>query len=191
MKRQKILDSAAVLFSQKGFHQTRMDEIAQHAQVAKGTLYYNFSSKAQLFEATVTQGLTSIIDGISDQLESDLPFAEHFHMLIELTIELYLKNSNHARIFFNELSSGIDQEVLNTIEEAREKLIDFFAELLETGRGKGYFREVEPRLAAISFTGMLDSVCQRYLKNPDKFTPEEIVDTAYTILSSGLLISPV
>ncbi len=190
MKRQIILDSAAVLFSQKGFHQTRMDEIAQHANVAKGTLYYNFSSKSQLFEATVTQGLTSIIDGISNQLESDLPFPEHFHMLIELTIDLYLKNSNHSRIFFNELSSGIDSEVLKTIEVAREKLIDFFSELLETGQGKGYFKEIDSRLAAISFTGMLDSVCQRYLKNQDTFTPEEIVDTAYTILSSGLLVSP-
>ncbi len=191
MKRQTILDSAAVLFSQKGFHQTRMDEIAQHANVAKGTLYYNFSSKSQLFEATVTQGLTSIISGITDQLESDLPFAEHFHMLIELTIELYLKNSNHARIFFNELSSGIDPEVLQKIEKAREKLIDFFSELLEEGQTRGYFKKIETRLAAISFTGMLDSVCQRYLKDPDKFTPEEIVDSAYTILSSGLLVSPV
>ena len=191
MKRQKILDSAAVLFSQKGFHQTRMDEIAQHASVAKGTLYYNFSSKSQLFEATVTQGLNAIITGITDSLESDLPFAEHFHMLIEQTIELYLKNSNHARIFFNELSSGIDSEVLATIEQAREKLIDFFADLVATGKERGYFKDVESRLAAITFTGMLDSVCQRYLKHPDKYSPKEIVDTAYTILSSGLLILPV
>lgn len=190
MKRQKILDAAALLFAQNGFHQTRMDEIAKEAEVAKGTLYYNFSSKSQLFEATVTQGLKTIMDGITNKLESDLPFAEHFHMLIELTVELYLSNSNHAQIFFNELSNGIDTEVLDTIEKAREKLISFFADLLITGQTKGYLKQIDPQLSAISFIGMLDTICQMHLKNPGKFTPDEIVDTAYTILASGLIVSP-
>lgn len=188
MKRQKILDSAALLFAQNGFHQTRMDEIAKEANVAKGTLYYNFSSKAQLFEATVTQGLTCIINGITGQLESDLPFAEHFHMLIELTIRLYLEKRNHSQIFFNELSNGIDSEVLETIEKARRKLVNFFSELLVTGQTKGYLKLMDTQLAAISFIGMLDSLCQMHLKNPDNFSPNEIVETAYTILSSGLIV---
>lgn len=187
MKRKKILESAAVIFSRKGYHQARMDEIATQAEVAKGTLYYNFSSKAKLFAATVTEGLETITRGISEKLESDLPFAEHFHLLIESAVNLYLEHHDFARIFFNELTSGIDDEVLEEIENVREQLLRFFSDLLETGQKKGYLKEMDPRMAAVSLAGIIDSLCMRHLRYPEESDSETIVDTAYTILSSGLL----
>ena len=72
-KRKKILEAAATVFSQKGFHQAKMDEIAKQAGVAKGTLYYNFSGKSKLFAATVTEGMEKIIGQVEKELESDLP----------------------------------------------------------------------------------------------------------------------
>ena len=68
-----------------------MDEIATKAKVAKGTLYYNYASKAQLFTATVVDGIEEIISEIKKELESDLPFKLHFRKLIECHIVLYLK----------------------------------------------------------------------------------------------------
>ena len=79
--REKILVAATTLFYEKGFHAAKMDEIAQKAGVAKGTLYYNFPSKSRLFAATVVEGMEDIQNRIAAELDSDLPFIDHFHLL--------------------------------------------------------------------------------------------------------------
>lgn len=108
-KKKQIIRAATQIFARKGFHQAKMDEIAK---AAKGTLYYNYASKSKLFAATVTAGMEEIMDKISRELESDLPFMEHFRLLLSHTIRIYLKNKEVIRIYVNELSSGIDAEAL-------------------------------------------------------------------------------
>ncbi len=187
MKRKKILEAAAIEFSRKGFHKARMDEIAVLASVAKGTLYYNFSSKSMLFSATVTEGLESIIKQISDKLQMDLPFIELFHILIESTIFLYLKNNKLARILLNELSVGIDSKVLTEIENVQERFIDFIDDLLQQGQKAGHLKPMNTKLAAIGIAGQMDSLCRFHIKNPGEATKEQIVDTLFNIYSSGLM----
>lgn len=187
MKRKKILEAAAIVFSKKGFHQARMDEIASLANVAKGTLYYNFSSKSMLFSATVTEGLETMIRQVSERLDSNLPFKEHFRILIENMITLYFKNNKLAKILLNELSSGIDSKVLEQIESVQQRFISFIAELLEQGQNAGYLKPMDIRMAAIAVVGQIDSLCKFHLKNPGSTSKQQIVDTLYSILSSGLL----
>ncbi len=187
MKRKKILEAAAVVFSKKGFHQARMDEIASLANVAKGTLYYNFSSKSMLFSATVTEGFESIIKQISEKLELNLPFIDLFRILIESSISMYLKNNRLAKILLNELSSGIDSKVLDEIESVQERFISFIAEMLKKGQAAGYLKSVDIRLAAIGVAGQIDSLCKYHLRNPHKINKEQITETLFSLLSTGLI----
>lgn len=189
MKRKKILEAAAVVFSKKGFHQARMDEIADIANVAKGTLYYNFSSKSMLFSATVTEGLENIVKQISEKLDSELPFIEHFRLIIENMISLYLKNNKLARILLNELSSGIDSKVLAEIETIQDKFVTFISNLLEKGQSRDYLKPMDINLAAIAVVGQIDSLCKYHLRNPNKISKDQIVDILFDILSTGLLKS--
>ena len=46
----KLYEAAVTLIAEQGFSATTVDEIAERAGVAKGTVYYNFASKAELFE---------------------------------------------------------------------------------------------------------------------------------------------
>lgn len=187
MKRKKILEAAAIVFSRKGFHQARMDEIATLANVAKGTLYYNFSSKSMLFSATVTEGLESIIEQITEKLDSNLPFIDLFRLLIDLTISLYLKNNRLAKILLNELSAGIDSKVLAEIESVQERFVDFVAELIRRGQNRGVIKPLDVRTAAVAVAGQIDSLCKYHLRNPQRISKEQIVETLFNILSTGLL----
>jgi AcrR family transcriptional regulator len=187
-KREKILIAAGLVFSKKGFYRATMDEIAREAGVAKGTLYYNFPSKSKLFAATVTEGMEEIIGQVEKELESDLPFKEHLRHLIRSNFLLYLKYSDLSKIVFNELTSGIDDEVLEEIEKVRVRYIDFISDLLRQGQERGYLREIDTRLAAVGLVGFLDNLCNYYLKNDRMLDREELIDTMFAVLSSGLLI---
>lgn len=59
-----ILDAALELAATKGITGTTMDEVAELAGVAKGSLYYNFSSKDQLFEAMLQEGVGALADSL-------------------------------------------------------------------------------------------------------------------------------
>lgn len=52
-RRKQILDSALAVFSRKGFHASNVSDVAAHAGVSQGTIYWYFSSKEQLFDAAI------------------------------------------------------------------------------------------------------------------------------------------
>ncbi len=67
-KLQAILDAALVEFSQKGFAEARLDEIARKAGVAKGTIYLYAPSKQALFEAVVRSGISPMLSEVETAL---------------------------------------------------------------------------------------------------------------------------
>lgn len=185
-KQEKIIQAAGLIFSQKGFHQARMDEIAEAAGVAKGTLYYNYNSKSKLFGATVTQGLNRIMETIEKELESDLPFIDHLHAIITTLIRLYVANKEVTRIYANELSAGIDTQVLAEIRTVREKFTAFVEAQLTIGQEKGYLKDLPPRLSAVAVIGLIDTLCSHFIEHPDQADLQAVTDTVFTLLSSGL-----
>ncbi len=78
--------------------------------------------------------------------------------------------------------------MLDEIDIARERFISFIEDMLKTGQDKGYLKEIDLRLAAISLIGQIDNLCNYYLKHSKTgITKTELVDTMYSILLSGLL----
>ncbi len=53
--RDRILDAALNIFSNKGYHDTRMDEIVEASDTSKGSIYFHFPNKERLFLALVDQ----------------------------------------------------------------------------------------------------------------------------------------
>ncbi|HCY85993.1 MAG TPA: hypothetical protein DHV36_12730 [Desulfobacteraceae bacterium] len=185
-KQENIIKAAGIVFSQKGFHQARMDEIAEAAGVAKGTLYYNYSSKSKLFAATVTCGLNRIMAAIEAELASDLPFLDHLRAIVATIIRLYISNKEVTRIYANEMSSGIEDEVRSEIKAVREQFTAFVEAQLQTGQEKGYLAPLPSHLSAVAVIGIIDALCSHHLEHPDLHSPDELTDTVFTILSSGL-----
>ncbi|MBL1115509.1 TetR/AcrR family transcriptional regulator [Streptomyces sp. 110] len=68
--RQKLFEAAVTLIAEQGFSSTTVDEIAERAGVAKGTVYYNFASKTVLFEELLQHGvelLTASLQTAADE----------------------------------------------------------------------------------------------------------------------------
>ena len=65
-KRDAVLQAAAQLFNERGFHATSLDDIAARLHVTKPTLYYYVKNKDEILIECVRQGLQMTIDGIED-----------------------------------------------------------------------------------------------------------------------------
>jgi AcrR family transcriptional regulator len=80
-RRIAILEAALDEFSARGFAAARLDDVAQRAGVAKGTIYLHFKDKETLFQELVRTMLSPLVSGLEQMRASDVPIRtvlEHF-----------------------------------------------------------------------------------------------------------------
>jgi len=187
--RRQLIEAAAAIFSEQGYHRAKVEDVARRADVAKGTVYYHFSGKAELFAALVVEGIENHIRDIKNSVEADTPVEKQLKTLIKSSIELYLDYENVASITFSEINSSIDSEAFSLIEESKRKYLKFIQETVEEGIEKGEFKPLNPRLVASGLEGTLEGALEELFKEPPQNRPkrEEITDTLVQLCLDGLL----
>lgn len=104
--RQKILDTAAALFAEKGYDGSRMDEIAERAQVNKALIYYYFKSKEKILEEILENATNDLImekKRIFDQVNlKNLKSRDSLTKIIDLNFKLLQKKNESFKIAFTE-----------------------------------------------------------------------------------------
>ena len=153
----KILDAAGEEFSSKGYHHTSMDNIARSAGVAKGTLYYNFPTKAELFKAVVSDGIEFMMRAISAEIDQDKAALEQVESIIRFHVDMFIQYPHIVKIMFNELSGGLEEGVQKYVGELRERYEDFFIDLLELGIREGVVKNLDRQLLARTLLDLLYS----------------------------------
>jgi TetR/AcrR family transcriptional regulator len=190
LSKEKIIPAAIEVFSENGYHRASMDEIAMRAQVAKGTLYYNFPSKSQLFKTVVKAGFEDFMRRTAADLNSSLPLEEMILRVIRHHLDLFLESRHFAHIVFNEISNGIEQDVLDELKQLRRGHLNFLAKILEEGKcEENLLRDVDSNLAAASIIGTMESACNYYLSHQDEYSRDELEQSVVTIISKGLFTS--
>ena len=131
----KILAVAEKLFSRFGFHKTSMDEIAKIARKAKGSLYYHFASKEDLFREVVAKEIYNLQSNLSVIINNnELKAAEKIKLYLIKRMEI-LNNavSYHETIradffehfdFIDDLRFGLDNWEKNNIKKIIQHGID-------------------------------------------------------------------
>lgn len=186
MSRNKVLQAAVAVFAEKGYHQASMDDIALKADVAKGTLYYHFSGKSELFKTVVGDGLRQLKARIDSDLNAGLMLEEQIKRVIRHNLDLFTDNSRLAHIVFHELTNGIDEEVLTELKKLRDEYVGYIAGILEEGQKLGIVRAMNGRMAATGIIGLLDSSCDFFLSNEEGVSREELETFLYMTVTSGL-----
>jgi len=77
--RKKIIQAAIECFSIAGFDRTRMDDIAERAELSKGTLYLYFRNKEDLFYAICQNSITELNDQMSKLFKRKEDFGKRSH----------------------------------------------------------------------------------------------------------------
>jgi len=100
--KRSILDAALALAAEQGISGTTMDDVADRAGVAKGTLYYNFVSKDKIFESLLLEGLSGLTDALR-AARSGRHGWEAIEVLVETLLERIADNTALAKVIAGEL----------------------------------------------------------------------------------------
>ncbi len=129
VSRERIENAATMLFAERGYTDTSLDQIAELAGVSKGTIFYNYANKAQLFEQLFMGAVTSLAADICDARDGLTGWAA-FERATQRVIERVDEHPAPALIVINELfRSGRPWAAM--LVRARDVLIEPLVEIME------------------------------------------------------------
>src|SRR5262245_65403616 len=128
-KHARILQAAVELFTEQDFHQVLMDDVAERANVGKGTLYRYFPTKEELYFATIFEGW----DQLATELEEVVQQDGLLHDLLEDVTRHVLSYFWHRRQFVtlvHRLENNLEGEEQADWQRRRNNIVGVFADIL-------------------------------------------------------------
>jgi AcrR family transcriptional regulator len=185
-KRNRILIAAVKVFSRKGFHETKVDEIAQLADVGKGTVYEYFSSKAELFQEMFRSGLQLYQEKIEREIKKGISSRDKLSRIARFHIKFMVQYKDLARVTMNE-HAHFDEGFHSWVIEKRAKKLKILQGIIEEGIAAGEFREIDSDAAAQTFMGCLGALFSPIVFSDDKIKHDDLVEPVIDILFNGIL----
>lgn len=144
-RRGAILDAAERVFSEKGAAHATMDEIAEAAEVSKGTLYLYFKSKDDLFLALTHRPLDAVLVRFDELLErGELDGLALLRALIEAHADVMQAHAPQFRLAMSSMCGGFEPDVdpssFGPYAERVRTLQRTYIEAIERGRADGSMR---------------------------------------------------
>jgi len=188
--KEEILSAALKLFSDKGFHNVSMQQIAEASEFAVGTLYNFFENKEALFDELVsdcgkriTNELINILEGPENEVELLTKFIRHAPKLLEENAEIVKLYVSELGTRCAKISNSRDMEDFHTILDSE------LQKLLENGIRKGIFRPVDPKIAALAINSTIETLAFENIGHFDKTSVTEMFDKVAQLFIDGLLLT--
>jgi len=189
-QRGEILDAALKLFSEKGYHNVSMHEIAKEAEFGIGTLYKFFANKEELYKALIMGVAEKWHHALIQVMEEELTPLRAIKKHIAIRRDLFFDNLPIVRIYFAEsrgaglnIRTGFDRELLKKHDEFLERLASVF----ERGIKEKVFRAVDPYFMALALDGIINTFLFRMIEDPDRFRKGDGLSIATDIFNKGVL----
>jgi AcrR family transcriptional regulator len=190
-RRRQILASAKAVFADAGYHGASIHAIIERAQIARGTFYLYFSSKAAVFDSILDQAMTDLrakLRRIDVADTAAAPPQVQLRDQIVGALEYIVRDRPLATIL---ITAGHTPDA-----EATERLDQFFAEVrdllkraLETGMEIGLLRPCQSELVAAAMLGMIRGVIELMIHQTDAPTVDEVVSEMLAVALRGVLKS--
>lgn len=190
-QRQEILDAALSLFSEKGYHNVTMHEIAERAEFAIGTLYKFFRNKEDLYMALMLGKAEEFNRGLLEAIGKSEDEMEKLRSFVKTKRELSQAHLPVIRLYFSEahgesfnLTAGLDAE----LHKRRSVILEIVASVFAEGmRKKRFNRIADPRSLAIALDAITSAFHLLWLEAPEHYPYPEDPDAVLNILYLGLV----
>ncbi len=184
-KRQDILTSARALFKDKGFHNTKMDEIALAAGVGKGTLYEYFKNKQDIFDEACIEYVDLMIENIKYICNMDNNFKEKLLILFNGKLKM---DSEFANMTIDNILSSkniISEKTVKTIIGKITEIYSLISNIIDQGKEEGIvIQDIPSEILACMLVGTMGEYFRLKLYNKDYEINEN--DVIFDLLYNGL-----
>lgn len=158
-RREQILSAARRCFIERGYHPTRMDDIAKEAGLSKGGVYFHFKSKQEVFSSLVDEEYGRSMEFLKSVRTGEGPMVEKMQVLATHYLEYFSSAPDAPRFFVVMGEMALRDEALAAkLLEMQSAFIDEGAELIGQGIDEGVVRPVDKQVVAAILKALLDGL---------------------------------
>lgn len=142
-REQEILDAALELFADEQWEKVTVAQIAEHADIGKGTVYKHFASKEEIYAQLILNYSTELLTFFSKELTSDADPATKIRRVLGYCLREFSEDSARARLHFHckqrSFRERLSDEIQQQFAEHEQAFMGVFAPVLEKGMADGVF----------------------------------------------------
>jgi len=189
--KQTILMAALNCFSEQGYFNTSLDEIAKQAKVTRGAVYWHFKNKSEIFDALHDALHEPFIQAITRDLETDSahPLLQLKELVVNLLLELET-NSTRTRIlrlFYQCDYSGELQQFKQKHQNNKLESLQLLQAYFDRARQKGLLnQDANPEILTLTLHCFLKGILYEYLTDSNLLSFKTQTEALTTQLFMGL-----
>lgn len=153
--KRKIFEAAMELFAKKGYEGTSVDEITSVVGIAKGTLYYHFSSKEEIFNFLIDEGMNLLKNSIEIKTSKYTNSIDKIKATILIQIKIMIKYENLITMIISEMWGREDRNL--RCRKCVYDYIDIVENIIEEGIKNGEIRKQDPKAISSLIFGLTSS----------------------------------
>lgn len=186
-KRNAVLQAAAQLFNERGFHATSLDDIAARLNVTKPTLYYYVKNKDEILLQCVSKGLTMMLEGIDASRAAGGKAIDQLMTCMQVYARIVTMDFGMCLIRVGD--EQLPPESRKELRRLKSAIDQEFRRLVAEGVAEGSLQPCDPKMTAFVIAGALSWIGRWY--QPDgEYTPEQVAQQCIATLCDGVLRRP-
>jgi AcrR family transcriptional regulator len=186
--RERLLESAKTLFSQKGYYATSVEDIVASAGLSKGAFYFYFKSKEELFKSLVEEMHLNIVKRLENFLERELPLEDALIEHAKVFLEDIYQNRHIAQIFLFQLV-GTNEEFRELYYTKIAHLRELLTKMVDRAIQRGEITYKNAENIVNLYAGFLRMLVLEYVfreKEPDLERVKNLAQEGVKVLFRGL-----
>lgn len=187
MTRDDILQSAAQVFRQKGFHGASMADIAEAVQLQKASLYHHFGSKQEILLELLDRALEMVTARMAEVLTQAIPPAEKLRHAMRVYLTTLSEQGDLVSVLLLEFRS-LEPEFYARHIPNRDRFEQMWREVIQQGVQSGAFHCESVSMTARALLGAMNWTVTWYRRD-GAMTMEQIADTFADLFLDGLLVN--
>jgi len=166
LQKQRIVKAAVAVFGRNGYEKTTISQIAQEADMGRGTLYWYFKSKEDLFRQIIRSVIADLTVPIQETMRKEMPIEEKLRLIIRSWLEAGVQNQEFFRIFYSIFahSQGIfAQEMLAAMRSMYALIIETLESMYNEAVRQGQIKSSDTHRLARLTIGVVDGIILQHL----------------------------
>jgi TetR/AcrR family transcriptional regulator len=165
-RRQSILQAARAVFFENGFHRATVDDVAERAEVSKGTVYLYYESKETILAFLLLEGLDELVDTLAAAYAATEPLAatERVRRLSQAYLTFFEEQPEYFRLLMamdrGHFQDSVTAEIYGQVLAASLEGLDWAAKAIQQGVDERVFRCCDVRQAASILWAMMNGVLE-------------------------------
>jgi AcrR family transcriptional regulator len=183
-----ILEAARKVFARKGFHDATVDDIANAAGVAKGTLYLYYQSKRELYFAALKFGIAQMYSALAEEVRQASTTQEKLRALIATKLAYFEQNRDFFKIYYFELGK-IPTHPATMDSEFKALYLDqarLVESILKEGSRKKAIRNLRTDQAAFAISDIIRGVVTQRVLGWTKSKISQDVEFIFDLIWKGI-----